>query len=141
MAKFTNTGPIQVDQLAERMMGFMHEYVDLADESMKKAVKKTAKAVKKEIAAEAPKRTGEYAKSWTTKVIDVKSHRISAIVYQKQKGGQWRLAHLLEEGHDYTNPDTLERTKNAAKPHEHIRPARGHGGQLLVDLIKKELSK
>lgn len=141
MSVHTNTRPIQVDDLAEEMMKLMHEYVDLADEGMKKAVKKTATSVKKEISANAPKDTGTYAKSWTTKVIDVKSHRISAVVYQKQKDGQWRLAHLLENGHDYVNPDTLERIENAAKPHEHIRPARGHGGQLLVKLIKKELSK
>lgn len=120
------------------MMKLMHEYVDLADENMKKAVKKTATSIRKEISANAPKRTGEYAKSWTTKVIDVKSHRISAIVYQKQKDGQWRLAHLLEDGHDIKRDGVVI---GHVKSYEHIRPARGHGGQLLVKLIKKELSK
>ena len=138
MSRRTNTRPIQVDYLAEEMMKLMHEYVDLADEGMKKAVKKTATAVKKEIVAEAPKNTGEYRKSWTTKVIDVKSHRISAVVYQKQKGGQWRLAHLLENGHDIKRDGVVI---GHVRAYEHIRPARGHGGQLLVKLIKKELSK
>lgn len=138
MSRHTNARTVKIDELAEEVMKQMHEYVDLADDSMKKAVKKTATSIKKEISANARKRTGEYAKSWTTKVIDVKSHRISAIVYQKQEGGQWRLAHLLEDGHDIKRDGVVI---GHVRAYEHIRPARGHGRQLLVKLIKKELSK
>lgn len=140
MSRHTNARTVKIDELAEEVMKQMHEYVDLADDSMKKAVKKTATSVKKEISANAPKRTGKYAKSWTTKVTDVKSHRISAIVYQKQKGGQWRLAHLLEDGHNVT------RERNGpilghAKAYPHIENARDNGEKMLSKLIKKELSK
>ena len=56
-----------VDAMADEIMKGLTEYADLAEEGMKKAVKKTAKSVKDEISANAPKRTGTYAKSsWHT---------------------------------------------------------------------------
>ena len=136
MGRFTEARPIQIEQLAERMMGLMHEYVDLADESMKKAVSKTARAVKKQISVNAPRRTGYYAKSWAIKTISSKSHKISATVYSKS---QMQLSHLIEDGHDYVNPETGERIKNAAKAHKHIKPARVNGEKMLVKLIKEGL--
>ena len=56
-----------VDNLADEIMKGLTEYAELAEEGMKKAVKKTAKSVKDEISANAPKRTGTYAKSWSTR--------------------------------------------------------------------------
>ena len=53
---------VDIDDLAAAVMEGLEEYVELADAEMKKAVRKTAAQVKKEIAANAPKRTGEYAK-------------------------------------------------------------------------------
>lgn len=133
MSKFTNARPIQIDQLAERMMGLMHEYVDLADEGMKKAVRKTANSVKKEISANARKRTGKYAKSWTIKIVDANSHQISATVYSKSK---MQLSHLLEDGHDIKRDGTVI---GHVRAYEHIKPARINGEKMLVKFIKKEL--
>ncbi|MCM1315451.1 MAG: HK97 gp10 family phage protein [Prevotella sp.] len=135
MSKSTNARPVKIDQLAEEVMKQMHEYVDLADEGMKKSVRKTATAVKKEISTNAPKRTGQYAKSWTIKTVNKNSHKISSTVYSKSR---MQLSHLLEDGHDYVSPDG-ERIKNAAQPYEHIKPARDKGEKMLVELIKKEL--
>lgn len=56
-----------IDDMAAEIMHGLTEYADLADSAMKAAVKKTATSVKKEISANAPKRTGRYAKSWATK--------------------------------------------------------------------------
>lgn len=52
-----------IDDMADEIMRGLTEYADLADAAMKAAVKKTATSVKKEISANAPKRTGRYAKS------------------------------------------------------------------------------
>lgn len=136
MGKYTDAKPVKIEELAERMMRIMNEYVDLADEGMKKAVKKTANSVKKEISVKAPKRSGWYANSWKTKVVNPKTHKISATVYSESA---MQLSHLLEDGHDYVSPEG-ERVENAARPHEHIKPARVNGEKLLVELIKKELS-
>lgn len=56
-----------IDAMADEIMKGLTEYADLADTSMKKAVRKTAKSVKDEISSNAPKRTGAYSKSWTSK--------------------------------------------------------------------------
>ena len=65
-----------IDDMASEIMKGLTEYVDLADTEMKKAVKKTATSVKKEISANAPKRTGKYAKSWTAKKTKENSHSL-----------------------------------------------------------------
>ena len=52
-----------IDSLADDIMAGLQEYVSLANDSMKEAVKKTATSVKKEISANAPKDTGAYGKS------------------------------------------------------------------------------
>lgn len=51
-----------VDAMADEIMKGLTDYADLANEAMKKAVRKTAKSVKDEISANAPKRTGAYSK-------------------------------------------------------------------------------
>ena len=43
-----------IDNMAAEIMKGLTEYADLANESMKKAVKKTATSVKKEISSNAP---------------------------------------------------------------------------------------
>lgn len=56
---------VDIDELAIAVMHGLQEYVRLATDGVKKAVKKTATATKNEIATTAPKRTGAYRKSWT----------------------------------------------------------------------------
>ena len=64
---------IPEQNLADEIMAGLQEYAELADDAMKKAVKKTATSVKKEISANAPKDTGAYGKSWTTKKVNENS--------------------------------------------------------------------
>lgn len=106
------------------------EYADLADSAMKAAVKKTAASVKKEISANAPKRTGRYAKSWTTKKTKENSHSLEITVHSKNR---YQLAHLLEKGHAKRNGGRVP-----GKPH--IAPAEENGAALLESLITKALS-
>ena len=56
-----------IDNMTAEIMKGLQEYSELADSEMKNAVRKTATSVKKEISANAPERTGKYAKSWTSK--------------------------------------------------------------------------
>ena len=119
-----------IDDLASEMMKGLTEYAELADSAMKKAVRKTAKTVKEEISSNAPKRTGRYAKSWTTKKMAENSHKIEMVVHSKDR---YQIAHLLEKGHAKRNGGRVE-----GKPH--IAPAEEHGENLLESLIRKELS-
>ena len=119
-----------IDDMAEEIMRGLTEYAELADTAMKAAVKKTATSVKKEISANAPKRTGRYAKSWATKKTKENSHSLEITVHSKNR---YQLAHLLEKGHAKRNGGRVP-----GKPH--IAPAEAHGEDLLELLITKELS-
>lgn len=118
-----------IDDMASEIMKGLTEYVDLADTEMKKAVKKTATSVKKEISANAPKRTGKYAKSWTAKKTKENSHSLEMTVHSKNR---YQLAHLLEKGH-------AKRGGGRVSGRPHIAPAEENGVQMLENLIKEAL--
>ena len=118
-----------IDDMAVEIMKGLTEYADLADTEMKKAVKKTATSVKKEISANAPKRTGKYAKSWTAKKTKENSHSLEMTVHSKNR---YRLAHLLEKGH-------AKRGGGRVSGRPHIAPAEENGVQMLENLIKEAL--
>ena len=119
-----------IDSLADDIMAGLREYAELADDAMKTAVKKTATSVKKEISANAPKKSGDYAKSWkATKVVE-NSHTLKMTVHSKD---HYRLAHLLEKGHAKRGGGRV-----AGKPH--IAPAEENGAEMLTNLITEALS-
>jgi hypothetical protein len=114
-----------IDDMAEEIMRGLTEYADLADTAMKAAVKKTATSVKKESSANAPKRTGRYAKSWTTKKTKENSHSLEITVHSKNR---YQLAHLLEKGH-------AKRNGGRVRAIPHIAPAQEAAEeQLLADI-------
>ena len=119
-----------IDAMADEIMKVLTEYADLADTAMKKAVRKTAKSVKDEISANAPKRTGAYSKSWTAKKTKENSHSLEMTVHSKNR---YQLAHLLEKGHAKRGGGRV-----SGKPH--IAPAEENGVQLLEHLIEGALS-
>ena len=119
-----------IDDMAAEIMRGLTEYADLADAEMKKAVRKTATAVKNEISANAPKKSGRYQKSWTTKKTKENSHTLEITVHSKNR---YQLAHLLEKGHAKRGGGRV-----SGKPH--IAPAEEMGDEMLENLIKKELS-
>lgn len=118
-----------IDDMADEIMKGLTEYSELADTAMKKAVRKTATAVKNEISANAPKDTGRYAKSWMAKKTKENSHSLKMTVHSKNR---YQIAHLLEHGHAKRNGGRVE-----GKPH--IAPAEENGADLLESLIRKEL--
>ena len=119
-----------IDDLADLVMDGLREYSELADTAMKKAVRKTAASVRREISENAPKDTETYAKSWATKKVTENSHKLEITVHSKNR---YQLAHLLEHGHAKRNGGRVN-----GKPH--IAPAEENGADLLESLIKKELS-
>lgn len=119
-----------IDDLADLVMDGLCEYSELADTAMKKAVRKTAASVRKEISENAPKRTGDYVKSWATKKVTENSHKLEITVHSKNR---YQLAHLLEKGH-------AKRGGGRVNGKPHIAPAEENGVDLLESLITKELS-
>lgn len=119
-----------VDNMAMEIMKGLMEYAELADTEMKKAVRKTATAVKNDISANAPKKTGRYKKSWAAKKVKENSHTLEMTVHSKDR---YQIAHLLEHGHAKRGGGRV-----AAIPH--IAPAEEHGEEMLETLIEKALS-
>lgn len=121
---------INVENLASAISEELHAYAALANESVKKAVQKTAQAVKKEIQQTAPKDTGNYAKSWSASKTLERSGAMQMTVYSKD---HYQIAHLLEKGHAKRNGGRVEGLP-------HIAPAEEHGKEMLEDLIRKALT-
>ena len=119
-----------IDNLADEIMKGLTEYADLAETEMKKAVRKTATYVKKEISAKAPKKTGAYAKSWAAKKTKENSHSLEMTIHSKNR---YQLAHLLEKGHAKRGGGRV-----SGKPH--IAPAEENGVQMLEKMIQEALS-
>ena len=122
---------VSIDGLADAVMKELNEYKDLSTEDMKKDVRKAAQTVKKDIQANAPRKSGKYAKSWSIKTDKETSETLALIVHSRNK---YQLAHLPEKGHAKRGGG-----RTAAQPH--IAPAEEHGAEELESLIRRDLSK
>lgn len=120
---------VTVDNLAAEIMKGLTEYKDLATADMKTAVRKAGKSVKKDIQANAPKKTGAYSKSWTVKTTKETSESLELTVHSSKK---YQLAHLLEKGH-------AKRGGGRTKAIPHIAPAEEKAVKDLEADIKRAL--
>ena len=117
---------VSVSGMASAINEILEDYADLADDTMRKAVKKSAKTVKDEISANAPARTGKYAKSWKTQTTKSDSHALEITVYSGKPG----LPHLLEHGH-------AKRNGGRTSAIVHIAPAE----QLGIEELESEIER
>jgi hypothetical protein len=120
---------VRIDDLANVVMEGLQEYADLATDSMKAAVKKAGNSVKTDITANAPERTGRYAKSWRAKTTKESATALEVTVYSPTR---YMLAHLLEHGHAKRGGGRV-----AAIPH--IAPAEQRGAEELEREIERSL--
>ena len=117
-----------IDNLAKTIMEGIQEYADVASEDVKTAVRKAGKNVKTEISANAPKRTGAYAKSWAVKTQKETANSLEVVVHSKNR---YQIAHLLEHGH-------AKRGGGRVAGIPHIAPAEENAvKQLEEDIVKK----
>lgn len=91
---------VQIRDLADAIMDTLEEYSELATKDLKQAVRDAGETVRKEIRTNAPKDTGDYAKSWAAKKTKESSNSIMVTVYSRKR---YYLAHLLEFGHAKRN--------------------------------------
>lgn len=120
---------VNIDNLANEIINGLEEYADLASDEMKKAVRKAGNSVKKDIKANAPKKTGAYSKSWTVKTTKETSNALELTVHSKNK---YQLAHLLEHGH-------AKRGGGRTQAQPHIAPAEEKAVQELEEDIRRAL--
>lgn len=120
---------VTIDGLADAVMKELDEYSKVIDEDMRKAVSKAGQTVRKEISANAPKRHGDYAKSWSTKKTRQTSRSLEVTVYSRNR---YQLAHLLEHGH-------AKRNGGRTRAQVHIAPAEQNGIRQLEADIKRSI--
>lgn len=90
------TDRVKIDNMAAEIMKGLDEYARLTTSDLKSSVRKAGTNVKKDIQANAPKKTGAYSKSWSVKTTKETSNSLELTVYSPKK---YQLAHLLEFGH------------------------------------------
>ena len=120
---------VQIGKLADAVMETLEEYADLAAEDVKQAVRDAGEMVREEIRANAPKDTGDYAKSWEVKKTKETSSSLTLTVHSKNR---YQLAHLLEYGHAKRNGGRVEGKA-------HIAPAEEKGIRQLEEEIERSL--
>ena len=120
---------VRIDDLANEVMAGLQEYADLATDSMKAAVKKAGNTVKTDITANAPERTGRYAKSWRAKTTKESATALEVTVYSPTR---YMLAHLLEHGH-------AKRGGGRVRAIPHIAPAEEAAEEQLLNDIERGL--
>ena len=120
---------IKIDDLAREVMKGLDEYADVTTEQVKKAVRKAGNTVRREIQENAPKNTGDYAKSWAVKKVRESSHTLELVVHSKNR---YQLTHLLEFGHCLRNGG-----RTRAMPH--IAPAEEKGIEQLEKMIERNI--
>ena len=121
---------VQIGELADAIMETLEEYADLAADNVKQAVKDAGETVKKEIRANAPKDTGDYAKSWAVKTTKESANILQVTVHSRNR---YQIAHLLEHGHAKRGGGRV-----AARPH--IAAAEEAGIEQLEREIERSLT-
>ena len=122
---------IKIDRLADEVMKGLNEYAEVTTDNVKKAVRKAASTVRREIQTNAPKKSGDYAKNWTAKKVRESSHTLEMVVHSRNK---YQLAHLLEFGH-------CLRQGGRTKAIPHIAPAEEIGIKQLEDEIERSIKR
>lgn len=117
---------IPIDRLADELVSAIKEYTEDVEIGVRKAVDKTAREVLKEAQALAPKRTGEYAKTFTITKDD--GYGVTRRIIWNKK--HYRRVHLLEFGHAKVNGGRV-------KEYPHLRPAYDKHGARLPDELKR----
>lgn len=86
---------VNAEQLANELSKAVKEYTEDVQKAVDKKVRSTATKVKREIKADSPRDSGEYADGWSRKT-NARGGSTEVTIYNKEKPS---LTHLLENGH------------------------------------------
>lgn len=119
---------VKIGDLSATINGLLEQYGEEIRKELDADIPAVAKETAKKIKADAPKRTGEYAKSWKTKVSTNLYGDTTATVYSTKPG----LPHLLEFGH-------ANRGGGRTQPAEHIAPAEEWAEKEITKRVKEAI--
>lgn len=105
-----------IDNIADAITDAMQQYTNEVEEAIPNIVDDTTRTLVKEIRSAAPKRTGKYAKGWTSRKLGEKARSKEGYARLVCNPKRYSVAHLLEHGHAKRGGG-----RTAGKPH--IGPA------------------
>jgi hypothetical protein len=117
---------IRVEGLAAAIMDALEEYQEEITEGLKESVRESGEVCLKEVKANSPEQTGEYAKSWKLKTAFESNVDIRLQIHNKK---HYQLTHLLEDGHANVDGGRTE-----GRPH--IGPAAEKAAEKLDKNLK-----
>lgn len=134
---------INVEDMSREIMKALNEYRDYADETLAKDIEAAANLAKDEVKNKAPthkgaytdgrkRQPGTYKKSWKVKKDMKDIRKPAATVYAS--GGNYRLTHLLENGH-------AKRGGGRVRGFEHIAPAEAAAEEKLERDLARHLAE
>lgn len=118
----------KIGELSVTIEALLHEYGEEVRKELNDAIPVVAKETAKKIKATAPKRSGEYSRSWTTSISKNIYGDTVATVYSTKPG----LPHLLEYGH-------ANRNGGRTQPVEHIAPAEEWAEQEITKRVREAI--
>ncbi|WP_277255857.1 HK97 gp10 family phage protein [Negativibacillus massiliensis] len=121
---------VQIDDLSSEITKAMKEYSSEVNQKVKQEIKKVTREAVNDLKEKSPKRTGEYASGWASKVEFENSENIRTRVYNRKKPS---LTHLLENGHAKKNGGRVEGIP-------HIKPVEEETAEKLENRVKVRLS-
>ena len=120
---------VSIDEFPGAIMEHLEEYVFMAAEEVKEAVRTVSEDVKAEIQAHAPVKTGKYKASWTVTKVEETSQSLVNTVHSEK---YYRLTHLLENGH-------AKRGGGRTRSFPHIAPGEDLAEKELVEIAERKL--
>lgn len=122
---------IKISQMESVIMDALEKYKDKAEEVIGDTLPLVGKETAAELKRTSPKRTGEYASSWTYSMQKSRGskNKNKLIVHNKK---HYRIVHLLEKGHAKRNGGRVE-----AKVH--VAPAQDHAEEKAIQRISDKL--
>lgn len=125
---------VSIDKMANAIMEELNNYADVCEDALKEAVDTATKEGVSQLKATSPKRTGEYAKGWSSEK-DKKitgAGKYGKVIYNKN----YRLPHLLEFGHDIVRGG---KKYGSVRAIPHIADAEQTAEKILVDRLSTKL--
>lgn len=103
---------ISIDELQKEFTKICEEYVGEVNEIVREETGKAIRSAAKELKNVSPKKSGDYAKDWTSSITKGRTNT-EGVAYNKR---HYQLTHLLENGH-------ASRGGGRSTPaHKHIGP-------------------